>query len=152
MQTLHFSITINAPVQKVWHTMLDDKTYRLWTAEFGAGSHFIGDWSLGSKMLFLGSSENGIMGMVSRIKENRQYEFMSIEHMGLVENGKEDTTSDAAKAWQGAHENYTFTQVGDITKVQIDIDVADEFKEMFEGMWPKALAKLKEIAEKTYEI
>lgn len=148
MQKLHFSITIHAPKEKVWDTMLGDATYREWTAEFHEGSHFIGDWSKGSKMLFLGPEENGgTAGMVSTIKENRQYEFMSIEHMGFVANGKEDTTSDAVKGWKGAHENYTFTQIGEATKVQVDIDVADEFKEMFEGMWPKALKKLKEICE-----
>jgi len=27
-------------------------------------------------------------------------------------------------------------------------NIVDEFKEMFEGMWPKALQKLKELAEK----
>jgi hypothetical protein len=26
--------------------------------------------------------------------------------------------------------------------------IVDEFKDMFEGMWPKALHKLKELAEK----
>ena len=148
MQTLHFSITIKAPVEKVWHAMLDDKTYRAWTAEFHAGSYFIGDWSKGTKMLFLGPNETGgTGGMVSTIKENKQYEFISIEHLGFVENGKEDTTSDAVKSWQGVHENYTFKQVGNATEVLVDIDTADEFKEMFEGMWPKALATLKKIAE-----
>ena len=31
MQKLHYSIVIDAPKEKVWHAMLDDKQYREWT-------------------------------------------------------------------------------------------------------------------------
>ncbi len=150
MEKLNFSIKINAPVESVWNTMLDDKTYRAWTAEFHEGSYYIGDWSVGSKMLFVALTETGgISGMVSRIEANRKYEFISIEHLGFIENGKEDTTSEVVKAWQGAHENYTFKQVDGATEVIVDIDVNDEFKEMFKDMWPRALVKLKSVAETT---
>ncbi|MCA9730871.1 MAG: SRPBCC domain-containing protein [Deferribacteres bacterium] len=150
MNKLNFSITISAPKAKVWSTMLDDATYRVWTEAFTTGSHYIGDWSKGSKILFLGpdptTGKTG--GMVSRIKENRLHEYISIEHLGMVNDGKEDTTSDAVKAWAGAHENYTFKNKNGHTEVLVDIDITDDFKEMFEGMWPKALQKLKELAEK----
>jgi len=149
MQKLKFSIEINATKEKVWNTMLEDKTYRIWTEAFSKGSHFIGDWSKGSKILFLGPNENGEMGgMVSRIKENKLYEYISIEHLGVVENGKEDTTSDAVKQWAGSLENYTFKNKDGKTELLVDMDINDEYKEMFEGMWPNALQKLKEISEK----
>ena len=149
MQKLNFSIVINASKEKVWNTMLEDKTYRIWTEVFSKGSHYIGDWSKGSKILFLGPNENGEMGgMVSRIKENKLYEYISIEHLGVVENGKEDTTSDAVKQWAGSLENYTFKNKDGKTELLVDMDINDEYKEMFEGMWPKALQKLKEISEK----
>jgi len=150
MNKLHFSITINAPKAKVWSTMFDDATYRVWTEAFTVGSHYVGDWSKGSKILFLGPDpKTGKMGgMVSRIKENRLHEYLSIEHLGMVNDGNEDTISDAVKAWAGAHENYTFKEKNGATEVLIDIDITEEFKEMFEGMWPKALQKLKELAEK----
>lgn len=149
MQKLNFSIIINASKEKVWNTMLEDKTYRQWTEAFSLGSHFIGDWSKGSKILFLGPNENGEMGgMVSRIKENKLYEYISIEHLGVVENGKEDTTSDAVKQWAGSLENYTFKNKDGKTELLVDMDINDEYKEMFEGMWPNALQKLKEISEK----
>ena len=149
MQKLNFSIVINASKEKVWNTMLEDKTYRIWTEVFSKGSHFIGDWSKGSKILFLGPNENGELGgMVSRIKENKLYEYISIEHLGVVENGKEDTTSDAVKQWAGSLENYTFKNKDGKTELLVDMDINDEYKEMFEGMWPAALKKLKELAEK----
>jgi uncharacterized protein YndB with AHSA1/START domain len=150
MIKLHFSITINAQRAKVWSTMLDDVTYRVWTEAFNAGSHYVGDWSKGSNILFLGPDPNtGSMGgMVSRIAENRLHEFISIEHLGMVNDGKEDTTSDAVKGWAGAHENYAFKEKNGATEVLVDIDITEDLKEMFEGMWPKALQKLKDLAEK----
>ena len=130
--------------------MLDDKPYREWTAAFNPGSYYKGDWSKGSKILFLGpdpkTGEEG--GMVSRIAENKPYEFISIEHLGIVKNGVEDTTSEEARKWAPAFENYTFKEKGGATEVLVEIDIEDENKKMFEEMWPKALQKLKEIAEK----
>jgi hypothetical protein len=150
MNKLHFSITINAQKAKVWNTMLEAATYRVWTEPFSAGSHYIGDWSQGSKILFLGPNPNTGKrgGMVSRIAENRLHDFLSIEHLGMVLDGIEDTTSDAVKGWAGAHENYSFNEKNGKTEVLVDIDITEDFKEMFEGMWPKALQKLKELAEK----
>lgn len=151
MQKIHFSIHIKAEKEKVWNIMLEDATYREWTAAFHTGSYYKGDWSEGSKMLFLGPDETGKKdgGMVSRIKENRKYEFISIEHVGLVMDGVEDTTSEEARKWSPAFENYTFTEKDGGTEVSIDMEVLnDEYKDMFESMWPKALQALKDLAEK----
>ncbi|MEW6195561.1 MAG: SRPBCC domain-containing protein [Bacteroidota bacterium] len=148
MNKLHFSITINAPKEKVWDTMLSDKTYRVWTEAFTPGSYFKGNWDKGSKMLFLGPSEKGEMGMVSRIKENQKYKYLSIEHLGMVQDGKEDTTSDEVKNWAGVLENYTFSEANGKTELRVDMDSVDEYAEMFQGMWPKALNTLKDLCEK----
>ncbi len=151
MQKIHFSIQINALKEKVWDVMLGDATYREWTESFHAGSYYKGDWSEGSKMFFLGPDETGKKegGMVSRVKENQKYEFISFEHLGIVVDGVEDTTSEDAKKWTPAFENYTFIEKEGGTEVDVDMEVPnDEFKEMFEGVWPTSLRKLKEIAER----
>jgi hypothetical protein len=151
MQKLHFSILINAPKEKVWHAMLDDKPYREWTKAFNEGSYYKGSWEKGSKILFLGpdpeTGEEG--GMVSRIAENKPYEYISIEHLGIVQNGVEDTTSEEAKKWAPAFENYTFNEKDGKTEVLVDMDIDEKEAEMFSKMWPEALKKLKEIAERS---
>jgi hypothetical protein len=149
MKKLHYSITINAPKEKVWHTMLDDKTYRVWTAVFNSSGYYKGDWSKGSKMLFIGTDPNTGEegGMVSRIAENKPYDFISIEHIGIIKNGAEDTTSPEATKWIPAFENYTFKEKDGVTEVLVDMDTADEYAEMFDQMWPASLAKLKELSE-----
>jgi len=148
MERLNFSIEINAPRKKVWKTMLDDDSYRIWTEVFMPGSYYVGDWTTGSKILFLAPDKTGaIAGMVSRIRENRKYEFISIEHLGLVESGKEDTSSPAVKEWAGAQENYTFEERNGTTRLLVELDLEDKYKEMFQDTWPKALQKLKQLAE-----
>jgi len=59
-----------------------------------SGSHYKGNWTEGSKILFL--DHNG-SGMVSKIAKNEAYKFISIEHLGLIVYGVEDLESDGAK-------------------------------------------------------
>lgn len=149
MQKIHFSIEINAPKKHVWHTMLDDAPYRRWTAVFAKGSHYVGNWNKGSKILFLAPADTGEMGgMVSRIADNRPYEYLSIEHLGVVKNGVEDTTGPEAQKWAPAYENYTFKEKDGKTVVSVDMDIEDSYKKMFEDLWPKALQALKTLAER----
>lgn len=149
MKTLHYETKINAPVKKVWHTMLDDKTYREWTTIFNPnGSYYEGTWDAGSDIRFLGPDENGNLGgMVSKIIENREYEFVSIKHIGMIMNGIEDTTSDEVKKWGDAYENYSFSEENGITTVKVDLNAEDDWEDMFNETWPKALENLKAIAE-----
>lgn len=149
METLRFSTFIAAPREKVWDTMLEDATYREWTAAFHPGSQYEGTWETGSEMRFLGPNQDGTMsGMLARIKEARKPEFVSIEHYGVINNNVEDTTSDAVKAWTPAYENYTFEERDGGTEVLVEVDSADEYAQMFTDIWPKALAALKTIAER----
>jgi uncharacterized protein YndB with AHSA1/START domain len=145
MQKLKFSTTIKATREVVWHALFDDATYREWTSEFAEGSYADTDWKEGSKALFLTPQGEG---MVSRIAVNRPNEFLSIEHLGTVKDGVEDTESAAAQGWAGSHENYTLTDAaGGGVLLTIEMDATDEYKAYFEETWPKALDKLKRIAE-----
>jgi uncharacterized protein YndB with AHSA1/START domain len=147
MKTLHFTIDIAAPVRDVWHTMLDDRTYRIWTAAFMPGSYYEGSWEQGAKIRFLSP---GGAGMVAQIAENRPHHFISIRHLGMIDGkGVEDTTSDAVREWAGAHENYSFTGLDDgKTRVAVDMDVGPDYETMMQDTWPKALAELKALCEK----
>src|SRR5262245_34426084 len=140
MPKLTFSATIDAPKEKVWRTMLEDQTYREWTSAFAEGSYAVTDWKPGSKALFLGPNGDG---MVSRIAVHRPNEFLSIEHLGMVKNGVEETKSE----WAGAFENYSLKETNGVSALTVDIHVTDEFRKYFEDTWPKALEKLRELAE-----
>jgi uncharacterized protein YndB with AHSA1/START domain len=148
MEKINTSILISASKEKVWNVMLSPDTYRIWTAAFHEGSYYKGTLAEGEKILFIGPGEEGEMGMVSRVAEMQPYDFISFEHLGIYKNGVEDTESVEAKKWSPAFENYSFEEVDGKTKISVDQDIQSEYKEMFEGMWEKALNLLKELAEK----
>ncbi len=148
LETLHFQTSIQASAEKVYRTMLDAKHYAAWTAVFNPGSRYIGSWEKGAKIQFLGEDENGNQGgMVSRIKENIPNQFVSIEHLGMVQNDKEITTGPEVEAWAGALENYTFREENGNTLVLVDLDTNPDHASYFDETWPQALQKLKEICE-----
>ena len=63
--------------------------------------------------------------------------------MGELIDGKE-------KPWQSPEEkmfeNYSFGEHDGVTDLEVTMDTADEWKEMFATSWPKALQKLKELS------
>lgn len=148
MEKLQFTIFIEASPKVVYQTMIDADHFRKWTAVFSPVSYFKGNWEKNSIMHFLTTDDKGNpFGMISRIKENKPNEFISIEHYGLFQDGKEITEGEEVDALKGFLENYTFTQKGAFTEVRIDTDVSTDLKEFFQDTWPKALEVLKGICE-----
>lgn len=145
MTRLTFSTTIQAPKDLVWRTLLEDETYREWTSAFQEGSYAVTDWKPGSKALFLAPDGSG---MVSRVAEHRPNEFLSLEHLGVVKEGIEDTESEEVRKWAGARENYTLTENRGVVSLRIDMDTVEEYQKIFEEAWPKALATLKDLSER----
>lgn len=144
MKRREFKIIIDTSREKVWQVLWADATYPEWTAPFCEGSRAETDWQEGSRVLFL--SPDG-SGMLSKIAVSRPYEFMSFEHQGMVNNGVEDTKSDMAKEWAGAKEDYTLKTVDGKTELVLEMDIGEEYLDEFLKTWPKALEKVKELAE-----
>jgi len=146
MERQTFKITIDAPREKVWDILWNDKTYQEWTSVFSSGSRAESDWREGSKILFLDGKGDG---MVSTIAAKRLNEFMSFKHLGEIHNGVEDTTSEKVRQWSGSQENYTLKTVSGKTELTVDLDITDEFKEYFQETFPKAMQKIKSICERS---
>ena len=144
MNTQHFDIHIQAPRERVWATMLQSPTYEQWTSAFCEGSRFEGSWNAGERIRFLGP--NG-QGMVSEIAEHRPAEFVSIRHLGMIDEGGEDTTSEAVRAWAPCHENYHFIAEAGGTRVRVAADVFGNHEAYMAETWPRALALLKTLCE-----
>lgn len=144
MQRHTYDITINAPRTTVWHTMLDPETYPQWASEFSPNSTYQGDWEQGSKIRF---GDGSGYGLSSRIVENVPESRIEIEHLAALENGQEVPDSAASKAWNGAREIYEFTDTDGGTALHVETDISDRDAEMLDAAWPKALEKLKQLAE-----
>lgn len=140
MKKLTFTTTIDAPRERVWQTLWNDATYRLWTSVFHEGSYAESDWQEGSKILFLGPGGDGMSSRIARLIPN---EFMSFEHLGEIKNGVEEHS----KNWAGALENYTLRQQNGGTELLIEMDADDSFAEYAQKTFPQALDKVKEVAE-----
>ena len=151
METQHFTIDIRASARLVWETMFNDSTYRQWTSVFNPDSYFEGTWKPGTEIRFLGSdpggATSGMTGLFGVITEHRPYEFVLIQYQGQIVNDVDDTTSREARQLIGSREAYTFSESDGVTTVTIDVDTADTYTELWGELWPKSLAKLKQLTE-----
>src|SRR5690606_24217697 len=152
MKKLQFKEDINASPEKVYDIMLglsNVETYNQWTSEFNPTSIYEGNWEKGAKIYFLGTDENGKRGgMVSEIADIVPQRFVSIRHFGILDDDNEITDGPMVEKWRGGLENYTFRENNDGTSVIVDIDVTDDHLDYFNSTWPRALNRLKDLAEK----
>ena len=141
MKQLHYEVDIKAPRMKVWSVLWDDKTYRDWTSAFAEGSYAISDWNEGSTVQFIDPASNS--GMSAIIEKKTPGEYMCFKHFAEIRNGKEKTYP------QGAHgrEKYTLKDEGGGMRLLVDLDAPDEYQTMFDNMFPKALRRVRELAE-----
>jgi uncharacterized protein YndB with AHSA1/START domain len=146
MQKLRYSITIDAPREKVWDTMLGPETYKAWTNVSWPGSLYEGEWTEGSQIAFRGG--DGAGGTLAQLTSVRPFEHVHAEHTAVIgDDGREDRESDVAKSWVGTTEKYTFNDKNGSTEVVVDIETFPEWESMFNEGWPSALQALKELAE-----
>lgn len=152
MKKLQFKVSINALTNIVYDTMLgisNKSTYEQWTALFNPTSTYEGNWTKGSKILFVGTDDKGEKGgMISEIFDNIPNKFISIRHYGLIKADVEITEGPEVEKWANGYENYTFEENNGTTVVTVDLDSTDDFSGYMNETYPKALDKLKELCEK----
>lgn len=144
MKKNKFSIEIKAPKEKVWDTLWNDDTYRKWTSVFSEGSYAQTDWKEGSKVLFLSPEGEGMYSTIAKKVTN---ELMSFKHLGVVKGGKEQPADDETKKWSGAMENYSLKEKERSTELTVEMDMTEEHEKYFSETFPKALEKVKSLAE-----
>lgn len=145
MEKQTFNIHIDASPEKVWDILLGKETYPQWTSVFAEGSTVETDWQEGSRTVFHDGTGDGMVAVIAR---NIPNQFLSIKHIGMIKNGVEDLESEEVKKWAGAFENYTLKPSNGGTDLLIEMDIEDSYKDYFMEAWPKALEKVKELAEK----
>jgi len=145
MKTLHFDVSVNAPKEKVWSILWDDATYRQWTSAFMEGSYAVSDWKEGDKILFLDPEGRG---MYSIIDKRTEYGQMRFKHIGEVKDGKDQPLDESSKQWSGGIENYELKETNGVTTLSVDVDMPEAHEQYFSKAFPKALALVKQLAEK----
>jgi uncharacterized protein YndB with AHSA1/START domain len=146
MQSLRYSVTIDAPRKKVWDTMLGADTYKQWTNVSWPGSRYEGEWKEGEQIRFEGPEGGGTLAKLTTV---RPYESVRAEHIAVINaDGSLDTESDIASTWVGTTEAYSFNEKNGATELVVDIETFPEWQQMFDEGWPGALQALKDLSEK----
>jgi len=139
MELLKFEITIDAAPEKVWSVLWDEFSYRQWTSAFHEGSFYIGTLEEDSKVQFLDPDNNG---MFSRVVKNIPQKEMVFLHLGEIYSGIE-TPMD----WGDATESYFLEETDYSTKLRLEINTSEEFKNFFEEKIPMAIQNVKHLSE-----
>ena len=139
METLEYTIEINAAPEKVWTVLWDDFSYRQWTSAFTKGSFYVGTWEEKSMMKFFDPENNG---MYSRVLKNDPNKEMIFLHLGEIYDGVE-----VPQDWGDATESYILQETEEGTKLIARINTSEEFKDFFEDKFPNALQNVKHLSE-----
>ena len=145
MQRLRFSTHINADPQTIWNALWDEANYRDWTTVFSEDSTVKTDgWKEGTMVHFHDGKGSG---MYSRITRHVPHQAMEFEHLGMLKDGVELPQDDETKKWAGSKETYHLSSDGGRSELVVEVDVAEGHQEFFDQAFPKALDRVKMIAE-----
>ncbi|MEO6109793.1 MAG: hypothetical protein ABIP50_02175 [Candidatus Saccharimonadales bacterium] len=143
MKEMTFSLEIHASKETVWNTLWQDETLREWMGVIDPGTYMVGDLKEGNEIQYI-SAENGY-GVTSLVETLVKYEFVLFTHTADTQDtGKRER----AKEWTGGKESYLLVEKDGITTLKAVYDVPLKMVEYFEVAYPKALGKVKELAEK----
>lgn len=142
MKDMQFSIEINTNKEHVWDTLWQDKTFRQWAGIIDSGTYMKGELQEGGEVEFI-SAENGY-GVTSLVAKLVPGEFLLLKHSAdTQENGSEERE----KEWTGGEESYSVTEKDGVTTLVVTFGVPAKMEEYFKLNYPKALEKVKELAE-----
>ena len=142
MQKMQFSIEIEAPSEKVWQTLWEDKTFRDWGNIIDEGLYMEGVMAEGSEVQFI-SSENGL-GVTSVIEKLIPHEYIAFKQVADTKDSGKEVRD---KEWTGGKESYELVEKNGGTNLTVNIDVPPGLEEIFQVRFPKALERVKILAE-----
>lgn len=147
IKKLTYSITINAPKEKVFQTMTDKSLYAFWAKAWGEEMSYDGDWTEGSYVTFFDTSGEGTKALVEEVRPN---EYTRLKHTAMVTNRNVEVEQldETMQKWIGSLEEYAFTNLDEnSTRVEITMTMDEMFQDMADEPWPQALLYLKELCE-----
>lgn len=145
MATLNYEIIIQAPTQKVWDLLWDDKTYPQWTQYFSPDSKFQTDWKIGGRTFFLDGDDNGMYSTIKSLTEPTEVIF---SHLGMVKNGEVDTATINQLEWSGAEEKYFLREMNpNTTELRAEVHTTGEMENMMNDGFRRGFEFLKKLAE-----
>jgi uncharacterized protein YndB with AHSA1/START domain len=141
MKEMVFSIEIQTTRENVWETMWQDKTLREWAGIIDPGTYMVGELKEGNEVQFISGNEYGVTSLVEKLKPG---EYVLLRHEADTQDAGERKRE---KQWTGSKESYLLTEKGGATNLTATFDVPTEMEEYFKEHYPKALERVKFLAE-----
>lgn len=142
MKEIQFTVEIQAPRAKVWDTLWQDATFRQWASVIDPETYMVGELVEGSEVQFI--SAQGGYGVTSLVAELRAHEYVLFKHQA---DTQDEGAREREKEWTGGKESYSLKEVDGVTTLVTTFDVPPTQEEYFASIYPKALERLKELAE-----
>ena len=142
MKKQHFSIKIKAPKEKVWQTLFDDKTFRDWGNIIDEGQYMVGELVEGNEVQFISSSGFGVTSVIEKLIPHEYIAFKQVAD--TLDSGAQERE----KEWAGGTESYELIEKNGSINLTVKIDVPPGLEEIFKDRFPKALERVKTLAEK----
>ena len=122
---------------------MENKTFRDWGNIIDEGQYMVGEIKEGNEVQFISSvSGYGVTSLVEKLIEN---EFVLFRQMA---DTKDSGQQEREKEWTGGAESYSLAENEGVTILKVDIDVPPGQEETFKDRFPKALERVKILAEK----
>lgn len=145
MKQMRFAIEIRAPKEKVWDTLWQDATLREWARIIDPGTHMVGELEEGNEVQYISGNGYGVTSLVEKLVPG---EFVLLKHQADTQDeGKQEREQD----WTGGEESYALSEEDGTTTLTTAFDVPEEMEEYFNTAYPKALERVKELAERKKE-
>ena len=145
METLNFTIQINATPEKVWNSLWDVENYKIWTNPFCKGSYYKTDnFTEGNKVQLLTPSGEGMYSILETVKENN---FLAFKHLGEIKNFEEMPITGESETWTAAMETYKLNEMENGTELTVNVDTMESYVDFMKKTFPLALNELKRISE-----
>lgn len=142
MKEMQFQVEISAPKEKVWDTLWQDQTLREWAGIIDPGTYLVGDLKEGNEVQFISGNGYGVTTLVEKLTPN---EFLLFRHQADTQDeGKRERENE----WTGGKESYTLAEKDGATILTAAFDVPPEMEQYFTDTYPKALERVKELAER----
>lgn len=142
MHQEEFSIEIHAPKERVWETLWNDVTFRDWANLIDEGMYMKGELIEGEEVQFI-SGINGY-GVTSVVEKLEPYSFVLLR---MLVDTKESGEALREEEWTGGSESYALNEEGEVTTLTLTTDVPPTQEVTMRERLPKALARVKELAE-----
>lgn len=138
MTKLHYKVTLNNNVEFVFEKLFNKQTFKEWTQVFNPTSDYSGFFDLGEEILFHDADGNGMLTLISKYEVNNIIEFTYIASLNNGNKTLFETTEN--------YERYTFSSNKDNYAIlEIDLNIPDDYVEIFEAMWPIAINYIQEL-------